>query len=170
MDSPPKVRLFLWRLCREGLATKERISARGIKSAMVYNLCGVREESATHLFAECCWTKRVWFLSPLGWGSHLQKMEKISEWMLKKGKKEPKSVIILLASIMWSIWLTRNNLAFKDWEPNPLATCERVMSILTDYQHANKVESKNKQQQIWSPPSRNFVKINTNTTRLGEFS
>lgn len=38
------MKFFLWKLCHEGLATKERLSARGIKSDLVCCFCGERRD------------------------------------------------------------------------------------------------------------------------------
>lgn len=56
---PPKVKLLVWRICHNSLATKLGLLARGVNIDPVCFLCCQGDETITHLFANCPWSKRV---------------------------------------------------------------------------------------------------------------
>lgn len=168
LNIPPKIKLFVWRLCHNRLATKTGLLARGIKTDPICFLCGEKEKSIPHLFTSCQWTRRVWFLSPLGKGPHLQPTESMGDWLRKSAKKESSWVMELLSVTLWSIWVSRNNLIFAGGQTDPMSTCRRANLMLEDYQMVNQAETRNPpSMQKWSPPPAGLCKINSDAAYLG---
>jgi hypothetical protein len=57
-----KCKFFLWLLLQRKLLTTDRIIKRGGRANPVCQLCRTRNESMTHLVANCYYSKRVWQL------------------------------------------------------------------------------------------------------------
>lgn len=80
---------------------------------------------------------------------------------MKSSKKEPNSILNLLAYVLWSVWVARNDFAFKGRDLDPLFVSKRVVSLLIDYQDTTSTDPKIKSSvRCWSPPPQDFVKIN----------
>ncbi|KAL0405816.1 UNVERIFIED_CONTAM: putative ribonuclease H protein [Sesamum latifolium] len=64
---PPKVRVFMWRLCVEALPTLEKLAKRkeGVEKRCA--ICGGTVESIKHVLLECPFMRQVWALSYLPW-------------------------------------------------------------------------------------------------------
>ena len=108
---PPKIHFFLWLLTHNKLLTRDNLSKRQQVDDASCIFCS-EPETSTHVFLECVVAKVVW--------------ERICEFTIKTdspvshefiastwGGGEKNSVInIVHASILWSIWLTRNDMFF----------------------------------------------------------
>ena len=62
----PKWKFFYWKLANGALATRVNLRNRNILSEAPCPLCGLNEESVTHLFKDCEITRRIWACSNLG--------------------------------------------------------------------------------------------------------
>lgn len=123
---------------------------RGINTDFVCFYCYEKEETIRHLFVDCEWTKRVWFTSPLGKGPQIQRNRSLGDWLMEISKKESKVVLNLLVVVMWSIWGSRNEFAFKNKRPDPYLVSRKAMSLLIEYQEgAEKTQPNNKRSLRW---------------------
>lgn len=66
MENLLGLKMFLWKLCHNGIPTKQCLRSRGINTDPICFMCMEKEETTTHLFLDCKWVRRVWFLSQLG--------------------------------------------------------------------------------------------------------
>lgn len=153
LNMPPKVRLFLWKLCLNGIPTKSCLIEKGFNTNPACYLCGETEESATHMFLECNWAKWGWFLSPLGFNSQFKERRLIGDWLMERARKESRDTLNIIASVLWSIWATRNDFYFKGRELNFLAASRRALFVGSEYRIACQVEKNpSLAPRSWSPP------------------
>ncbi|KAL0320391.1 UNVERIFIED_CONTAM: hypothetical protein Sradi_5300600 [Sesamum radiatum] len=82
----PRVRVFIWQLCREALPTLENIDRRkrGIDVCCV--MCGTQVESSKHTFLECSFARQIWALSCLLWPVVSTWNEEAAEWVFHLGQ------------------------------------------------------------------------------------
>ena len=116
LKAPPKVKNFIWRLCRNVLPTRMRIKEKGVNCAPNCVLCDVNEEDNLHLFFCCSSSCNVWNM----WESYSKICNILSQ--------ETSSAAIIFQAlqtlcaedatefccIMWSIWKQRNNKVWND--------------------------------------------------------
>ena len=57
---PPKMQVFLWRLCRECISTRDMLIQRGIQVPHSCVLCNHPAESYWHVFYECPYAQACW--------------------------------------------------------------------------------------------------------------
>ncbi|KAG4946271.1 hypothetical protein JHK82_042321 [Glycine max] len=50
IDIPPRVKLFLWRLCYDCLPTKTKLRTRGVECSLMCALCENQIENVFHAF------------------------------------------------------------------------------------------------------------------------
>ncbi|KAL0313944.1 UNVERIFIED_CONTAM: hypothetical protein Sangu_2238800 [Sesamum angustifolium] len=64
---PNKIKVFLWRLCREAIPTTSNLLRRRCVVEQACLTCGVDTETTKHVFLECSYARQVWALSNLPW-------------------------------------------------------------------------------------------------------
>ncbi|KAL0410924.1 UNVERIFIED_CONTAM: hypothetical protein Slati_3682100 [Sesamum latifolium] len=62
---PPKVRMFVWRACRDSLPTSANLARRGVQVAGVCPWCALENEDLLHTLGRCHFARLVWALSHL---------------------------------------------------------------------------------------------------------
>lgn len=78
----PKLKLFLWSIVQNALPLGENLQKRGIHSDITCIRCK-GFESATHIFSECPFAKKVWELIPLQRRIHLGQGDGFIDTMIK---------------------------------------------------------------------------------------
>lgn len=128
--SPPRTRVFSWKLAHVALPTKWNLLCRGIIATdfdPICLLCGSELEDHNHLFIHCSVTQRLWysllkwwnlpFIFPEGVQDLFQQTQSIST------APGINSLFLLtcLCSV-WAIWFARNNLLHNGipWDENSL--------------------------------------------------
>jgi len=53
LKMPPRVKNFIWRICRNCIPTRMRIRDKGVNCDTVCSLCNTTEEDTLHLFFHC---------------------------------------------------------------------------------------------------------------------
>ncbi|KAG5062775.1 hypothetical protein JHK85_003958 [Glycine max] len=53
IDVSPRVKLFLWRLCRNMLPSWVKLRTRGVSCPITCSLCNIDVETTSHIFASC---------------------------------------------------------------------------------------------------------------------
>lgn len=60
LNTPPKIRIFMWNLCQNALPTKDNLFRMKILPDPICPLCSHERETAEHLFLLCYWTRQIW--------------------------------------------------------------------------------------------------------------
>jgi len=60
LKMPPKVKNFIWRVCRSTLPTRLRLRDKGVNCERVRALCNLMEEDSLHLFFRCPGSCNIW--------------------------------------------------------------------------------------------------------------
>ncbi|KAL0416468.1 UNVERIFIED_CONTAM: hypothetical protein Slati_3478700 [Sesamum latifolium] len=104
---PPKVKLLMWRLCRETLPTMELLARRAVDVDTICAVCGVGVESIRHIFWECSFARQVWALSNIAWRSMSSWIEGPGDWVsgvIPQLDKEERGRYFTLC---WAVWRHR---------------------------------------------------------------
>ncbi|KAL0411164.1 UNVERIFIED_CONTAM: hypothetical protein Slati_3706100 [Sesamum latifolium] len=78
---PPKVRVFAWRVCRNGLPTVLNLERRGVYTQGVCAWCGSEHEDIMHCLLRCSFPRQVWALSHLRWSIISQEASSPEAWL-----------------------------------------------------------------------------------------
>ncbi|XP_058733750.1 uncharacterized protein LOC131605409 [Vicia villosa] len=123
VDVPLKIRAFGWKCFVNRIPSKVLLLKRGILSSnsnIACVFCGSYPESSVHLLLDCCEAELVWKEIAIWLGTNNCKAndfkESFSSWYnscRKLNIKKGKAGGIWLA-IIWSLWLCRNEIIFKD--------------------------------------------------------
>ena len=63
---PLRIINFVWKLLHDSLSTMTTLHSRGISNDVTCPLCNVEEETPTHLFLFCSFSRACWFGLDLG--------------------------------------------------------------------------------------------------------
>jgi ribonuclease HI len=181
IKAPPKVKHFLWRICRNCIPTRVRLRTKGVDCPTVCALCNVEEEDSKHVFFNCPSSQNVWSMSVFS--------QVVSN--AANGDNDVKTVIFnilqqlskkdaaLLACILWSTWKQRNNKIWNNIIDAQSFVFSRVVSMLQDWRAVrgaattSGTTSQAEVQQMWRKPMAGRVKCNidasfpNNSDRVG---
>jgi len=131
---PEKVSLFVWRLLRNRLPTKDNLMRRNIIHAndlACVNGCGVAE-TTTHLFIDCESASSLWTLvwnwlgitvvAPCQLRDHCIQVS----FMAGMSHGTHSFFKVIWFACVWVIWKERNNRIFKNMMVTPLVLVEKV--------------------------------------------
>lgn len=151
---PAKITIFLWKLHSKVLPTKSFLSDRlgSFLGSSLCSLCKSHNETLNHLFWECnlsksCWRSVLdwWGLSNKNVFSNVTEMWGSSRWF-KEGTMKKLWHLILVATV-WTIWLKRNEVIFKNQQINPVQIIILVKFRVKEWALA--LDLLNKDTMIW---------------------
>ena len=116
---PPKVCLVLWKFNHGILPLKSFLSVRlqGNFPSITCSWCRLGEENQFHLFYECELAQWAWSFISLWWDTDFSDIDVLTLDSLFRrisGDRLSKAWKVLVASVLWSIWLIRNELVFSN--------------------------------------------------------
>ncbi|KAL0345632.1 UNVERIFIED_CONTAM: hypothetical protein Sradi_4394500 [Sesamum radiatum] len=79
--APPKVKLFMWKLCREALPTLEILASRTGAIDTACAICGMDGELVKHIMWEFSFTRQIWALSNIPWRCLTPWVDGRSDWV-----------------------------------------------------------------------------------------
>lgn len=110
LHAPPRVKLLLWRVCRNALPSHEQLRARNVNCSSLCIRCEAVLENSWHLFITCpvsvaCWTRFGLKDQVINAMHGVHCFKDLCFKMLKNLDSNSSS---LFASVIWSIWHSRN--------------------------------------------------------------
>jgi hypothetical protein len=163
IKSIPKHIHFSWRILHEKLPVKNDLFKRGISSDPLCVLCGEHNETISHLFMECHWSKQIWFASSLGvvFNSHDSMYVPFHKWL-------EENIIVHVLTLCYEIWRARNKKCFVGTNVNVAATVQNAQRSIVNFKSASTVLVETLSggpilpisDVHWTPPSSGFYKLN----------
>ncbi|XVF79235.1 hypothetical protein PTKIN_Ptkin14bG0204400 [Pterospermum kingtungense] len=149
---PPKVESFCWQLLKGRVAVKDNLVARNVihSSEAICSFCGCPGESINHIFFSCygswcIWTHwcKIWGIK---WAANKDAWSNFIEWQFLLPTK---NVVwkISFCAILWSIWLHRNEIVFKNGQLN---ICNLIDLIKLRIMHWVKAKWPTAQVDLWN--------------------
>jgi len=136
-DVPLKVVLFVWRLFRDRLPTKDNLLRHGVidhTSKLCVSSCGFLE-SSNHLFIHCNFFGTVWqFIHRwlgLSVAATFQVPNHFNQFSCSGGTtKVHRSILqVIWFAVVWKIWKERNNTPFNDKECTVNQVVDKIKSF-----------------------------------------
>ncbi|GKU93830.1 hypothetical protein SLEP1_g7393 [Rubroshorea leprosula] len=123
---PSKVSAFNWQLVLDRIPTRMNLLRRGITKDMEEGrcaICGEADENAGHLFLNCKCARWIWKACAKWWGAKISfgtdcwnTFQNFGAWT--KNKHTIEGWDCIWNTVIWSIWLSRNQKIFQDKEIN----------------------------------------------------
>ncbi|KAL0001440.1 hypothetical protein SO802_015221 [Lithocarpus litseifolius] len=142
VKTPLKINTFVWKLLHDSLPTFSTLRQRGIPVDSNCAFCNEHEETSTHLFLLCLFSRACWHGSTLAIHSSDFSNISIQQWltviMNNHNSKDPTSMNYLpsLFITLWTIWNHRNRVVHEGISPNPMQVILIVQSLSCRYEDA----------------------------------
>ncbi|KAL8134789.1 hypothetical protein AgCh_009705 [Apium graveolens] len=122
LDLPHKLKLFLWRFCRNNVPVRSRLSSKGVSLPLNCPMCNLTVEDLLHVFFTCPFAIACW--QHMGMSYDLFTEMSPSSWLLTKLASSSSDEILNIARVLWGVWFFRNQ---RVWE-NKSVTAATAMS------------------------------------------
>lgn len=163
---PHKVRVFLWRLCKNNIPVRSLLRSRGVQTTILCPMCGQDVEHPLHIFLDCQFAAGCWRF--FGREFDASVVEDCPQWVLQLLSTDLAEVAVQKATILWRIWSARN---LKVWEGKsmlPDMAMQWSVNQITQWSDAQsrkrvKVNVRARQhnnREYWKPPEEGHYKIN----------
>ncbi|KAL6210288.1 hypothetical protein ACLB2K_015521 [Fragaria x ananassa] len=159
---PPKVRGFIWRLCRDIVPTRAALHKKFHVSDMTCVFCNKGVETGLHLFRDCSVACIFWKHNPLHLKSQSFPGATIAEWIgVVMDRLSGQQLDVFFVSL-WALWTERNNILWKGRSCDPFNMSIWALQFLEDYKKVhNKLKVKMKRAKArWSCPPSGRLKLN----------
>lgn len=119
----PKVKMFLWRACRNLLVTNQNLCKKKIKDDPMCIVCGNEIESVEHILSTCEGVRNVWFGLNFCFRINKVLITTMDEWLVGieglVSKENTQQLLMKVAFTCWHIWKARCKLIFQNESWNP---------------------------------------------------
>jgi hypothetical protein len=122
---PLKIKIFLWYLNKRVTLTKDNLVRRNWtgNTKCVFCTC---EETIQHLFFDYHFASFLWRALQFIFGIHRPASisDLFTNWLLGKGLKSRKQILVGATALCWAIWTSRNDIIFDN---SPMKTYMQVV-------------------------------------------
>ncbi|XP_050278159.1 uncharacterized protein LOC126719671 [Quercus robur] len=142
VKTPLKINTFVWKLLLDSLPTFSNLRSRGILADSNCPFCNEHEETSTHLFLLCSFSRACWHGTTLAIHSSDFNNLSVQQWLTgvitKHNNKDPNVMNYLQAlfTTLWSIWNHRNKVVHEGISPNPMNVILMAQSLSCRYKDA----------------------------------
>ncbi|KAA3457985.1 reverse transcriptase [Gossypium australe] len=160
IDIPLKIKLFIWKISLNYLATRVNMSLRNLTSNSLCPRCGVGEETMNHLFRGCPVSVTIWTdLSDVI--SVLFPSTEFVEWLTKAMANLPLNVCRLFCVTLWAIWEDRNSRIHDKKNRSSKEIVSFIHGYIKELDAVRKVNQSTFTEVVkWNSPPGQTVKIN----------
>lgn len=174
---PPKVRVFVWRLCSNALPTAKGLHRRIENISPLCHRCEREDESSLHAIWGCKYIGGVWESEELDCMWDCPQLGCIKDWVAwwicsTKGVEASR-----VATVTWMCWNERNNVLHGKQPRTPGEIVAAALSMLDAYEEAKGdvggewkskeggggvrcVKERGRGGAVWKPPEGDTIKIN----------
>lgn len=171
---PTKLRHFIHRAASNVLPCRANLAKRGLQVPQECLLCGQQvDESQSHIFLQCNWSRAAWFQHPIGFRSHTVQ-QNFQCWVADLLSHTDEAHVAAVVQGMYSIWKARNNAYFNQTLADPAMVMGPGIHALEEWQQAQQVSAHTADHDIgvlrWKAPPPRLLKMNLDAGWTGNSS
>lgn len=159
---PPKIKLFMWQFNLRSLPTLTFLQLRGIVRNTVCKWCGEEQENLDHRFYNCQPARFAWkaFSKWLDFNVRLlDNLDFESAFRFLSSKVIKNDGGLCLTATLWVIWLSRNELMFKNIKTSEIRIERLIKSTSFSWGLANNMTLQG-QEGEWNLCLNSIIKAN----------
>ncbi|XP_048490517.1 uncharacterized protein LOC125492294 [Beta vulgaris subsp. vulgaris] len=155
-DLRPKWKIFMWRLTHKALATNTNLIKRNIPVRPSCYFCHRQEEDDNHLFRDCEISARVWLGSNLGIKVDSSQIIPLRDWVRNflqlfwKVDEVKSERVTDFVVTLWSIWIHRNNIVFRQLYEDPTIIIHRKDVLLREWTESKNLKETSRKSSVFS--------------------
>ncbi|KAL2900218.1 hypothetical protein RDABS01_025300 [Bienertia sinuspersici] len=136
LNLPPRVRMFGWRVCVNGLATKSNLNKRLNYLDSKCDLCGALDENDIHVLLECPMAEEIWYECGLDEKLFEGNNMNIREWVGWLFDNFDDDLCASVLAVCWAIWNNRNKASFAQLDTRWKTAGFRALQWVAEYKEA----------------------------------
>ncbi|KAM5569208.1 hypothetical protein ABKV19_016627 [Rosa sericea] len=177
ISSLPKIKLFLWKVVHNFVATKANLHYRHLSGSDLCPLCEAFPETIEHILFTCDWARRAWFAHPLGYQVSCALITTVDRWILSLINQKASFasnfhfVSTHISFLLWNIWKHRCHCVFNHVNPDPIFVSEKASQLANEFLSTNRSSFPGRLHPTghlvattWTCPPSGSFKINTDAT------
>ncbi|XP_074378321.1 uncharacterized protein LOC141719854 [Apium graveolens] len=175
LNLPHKIKIFLWRFCRNNIPVRRRLSAKGVRLPITCPMCMADIEHLGHVFFDCLFASSCWHYAGLTYD--MQTVDFVPDWLIQKISSASREEIEVVAKVLWGMWFFRNRRVWDnkvvtgrvaiDWSSKSISDWKKAKHLKAQNQVLS-VRASNKSLQKWKPPREGCLKLNVDASiKLG---
>jgi hypothetical protein len=133
---PQKMKVFLWRVARGCLPTRERLQQKGVNCTNNCEHCQHNFENEWHIFFGCVKAQETWEVAGL-WPQIAGLFESANgfvSFFFHLLQLLSQNEIILFVASLWSIWKRRNQKIWENIDAQPLVSFQLARDVIHNWQ------------------------------------
>nr|DAD25053.1 TPA_asm: hypothetical protein HUJ06_026517 [Nelumbo nucifera] len=134
LSIPPKVKSFVWRVCRECLPYKDQLARCGIQLDTSCHLCNTNVESLSHVLLSCSYAQACW--SKVGISVNVSNHASFADCLLEFLAETDYDKSGRACMVLWSIWSQRNSKLWRNNFKLPDHVVTGSLQLLHDWKQA----------------------------------
>ncbi|XP_074367955.1 uncharacterized protein LOC141708293 [Apium graveolens] len=111
LNIPHKIKVFVWRYCRNVVPVRWRLNSRGIRIPITCPMCETDVEHMIHLFYDYSFATECW--NHVGLTYDWSQVECAHGWLLQKLTDAKAEELLKICMVLWGIWYWKNK---KVWD------------------------------------------------------
>ncbi|CAI9756749.1 unnamed protein product [Fraxinus pennsylvanica] len=167
MIVPHKVKIFVWRACKDGLPTTLNLEKKHIIRLNICSLCNSETEDLNHAVINCKMLRGVWnnFFPELVNNN----CRPIKDKALALCENNEVSKLDTFFMLLWSFWFRRNKYVHEQLWLDPRKIADNALGMLESFNKARKTNCAQIRKHFkWTPPDLNFLKLNVDGATFQE--
>lgn len=133
IPTPPKIRMFMWRICNNAIATFSNPFNRKCAQSPACQICFQEAETTEHMLFGCAWTAPVWLACSLSLRPSTVSSLLHSIISHAPSKNIALHILAAFAFTSWAIWKSRNAHIFENMPINPNLTHSLSQSFSCEF-------------------------------------
>lgn len=134
---PHKVKIFLWRFCRNTVPTRWRLRLKGVSVPITCPMCNTDIEHMLHLFFDCAFAAYCWAHANIMYD--MRTVESAPSWLLDKLGNASAEESATISMILWGIWNWRNRKVWDNKVTTGAFAMDESFKTLTSWREARKI-------------------------------
>lgn len=132
-----RIKFFCWKACRGIFIFCGKLGIRILVFDLSCRICGAMEDSNVYSVFECFIAGYVWNGVRKKWEWRDILFRSSEDWVVMLGEKFDTEDVEECFSIVWNIWILRNNFIFGKLELQLYKVAERAWQFIKVYQEVN---------------------------------
>lgn len=168
---PHKMKVLLWRICRNTVPVRHRLRGKGVRVPITCMMCSRDIEHLLHLFCDCEFTRACW--QHMGLIYDTRQVESAPEWLLETLSSDSNENLIKVATVVWGVWWARNKRVWEGKIMTPKLAMEWSSKQVFDWSEAQKKkvqktshrqEERRQHDLNWTAPVEGLWKLNVDAS------
>ena len=162
----PKIKLFIWRACKDILPTLANLFRRGVSHSYSCRWCEDELESSFHILWQCEFAQRVWSASSVSFPVECLRSFSFSEVISCSLRSLSTPSLEIMFTTAWGLWQAWNSFFWEEKMSSVEDICQKSAGIAMDFLEAGlDVQKEGGIIEIvgasrWRPPEEGIFKVN----------